>query len=362
MSAPAAFLPSRDKPTKTHAAPVLALRVSTNYVVSGSADCSVRVWLKNSSDLALPPLGSYPEAAFKSVEISEELGLVFGGSRNGNIIVWRLSDGERVLLEPAHSDAVLSLTIDARTLVSTSRDQCAKTWELPTTGSVETARLQLRHTLQGHSMPVLAARLSHHRIYTTSADKSCRIWDKHSGSLLRILQGFASVAHFEIIADTAGVEQLVTAGTDGRVRIYNTETGVERASLEGHTNVVCSIQLLDPARTTSGHLRIASASYDGTIRIWRLPQPALDSGECVKTLSFSDAVLTPRAFPPPTGNHQDNPERGERVRRLNATRQEEVQINRAMAMQVSDGYLYCCGEGAHVVAWCLAVDQDEATV
>jgi hypothetical protein len=39
-----------------------------------------------------------------------------------------------------------------------------------------------------------------------------------------------------------------------------------------------------------------------------------------------------------------------------------VQINQAMAMQVSDGYLYCCSKGAHIVAWCLAVDQDKATV
>jgi WD40 repeat protein len=354
MSASAALLPSRDKPGQTHAAPVLTLRVSANYIVSGSVDGLVRVWFKSSGDLALPPLKTYPETPIKSVEISEELGLVFGGNSKGNIVIWRLSDGERLLVEPAHDDTILSLAIDSRTLVSTSRDQYAKIWELQVTGSSEPARLQPRHTLQGHSIPVLAAELSNYRIYTTSADKTCRIWDQHSGNLIRTLQGIASAAHFLIIEDTAGTEQLVTAGTDGKVRIYNGETGVQLACLEGHTNVVCSVQLLEPVRTDSIHLRIASASYDGTVRLWVLLQPTLASWECVQTLSFSDAVVIPRVFTQPTEKRQDDPVREEQVRKLNEARQGEKQIHRAMAMQVSEGYLYCCGEGAHVVAWSLA--------
>jgi WD40 repeat protein len=362
MSAPAAFLPSRDKPDQTHGAPVLALQVSANYVVSSSADSFVRVWLKSSSDLALPPLSSGSEASIKSVEISEELGLVFGGNGRGNIVVWRLSDGERLHVESAHDDTVLSLAIDTSTLVSTSKDQCAKIWELQVMGSAKPARLQLRHTLQGHSMPVLAAQLSNHRIYTTSADKSCRIWDQHSGNLLSTLQGISSAAHFQITEDTAGRKLLVTAGTDGKVRIYDADTGTQRVCLEGHTNVVCSVQLLEPVQTNSEHLRIASASYDGTIRLWTLPQPALASWECVQTFSFSDAVLTPRAFLQPTGDYQDDPIREGKVNRSNETRQGEKHVNRAIDMQVSDGYLYCGGEGAYIVAWCLASCQNDTTV
>jgi WD40 repeat protein len=357
MSAPAIFLPSLEESDKTHAAPVLALRVSANYVVSGSADGFVRVWLKSSGNLALPPLKSYSEAAIKSVEISEELGLIFGGGGKGNIVLWRLSDGEHLLVEPAHSGTVLSLAIHTRTLVSTSKDQCAKIWDLQILGESDSARLQLSHTLQGHSMPVLASKLSNRRVFTTSADRTCQIWDQHSGNLARTLQGVASAAHFEITEDTAGIELLVTSGTDGKVRIYNAETGVQRACLEGHTNVVCSVQLLEPVRTDSRYLKIASASYDGTVRLWRLPLPALASSECLQTISFSDAVVTPRAFPQGTDTCHGDLVREEQVRKLNEIRQEEKQRHRIMGMQVSDGYLYCGGEGAHVVGWCLVLHE-----
>jgi WD40 repeat protein len=98
MSTPAAYLPSLDQPNSIHAAPILALRVSANYIVSGSADHLVRVWLKSSGDLALPPLRSYPEASVKTVEVSEHLRLVFSGNGKGEITAWRLSDGERLLV------------------------------------------------------------------------------------------------------------------------------------------------------------------------------------------------------------------------------------------------------------------------
>jgi WD40 repeat protein len=359
MSSPASFLPSLDKPDSTHAASVLALRVSLNYVVSASRDYLVRVWCKSNGDLALPPLRGSPEATVKSVEIVEELGLVFGGDTKGIIFAWQLSDGEGIIVQPAHDDVVLSLVVDGRSLVSTSRDQCAKVWALEGIENAQLPRLLLQHTLRGHSMAVLAAKLSNHCIYTSSGDKSIRIWDKNSGKLLRTLEGVASMAQFQIRVDTAGTRQLVGACTDTKVRIYNIETGAELACLEGHINVVCSVQLLEPDQSDAGPLRIASASYDGTVRLWTLPQPTLTSWECVRTLSFSDAVVTPRPVLPQTPI-QDTHDlvREEEARKGILARQGEKHINRALDMQVSGSYLYCCGEGAHIVAWRLTSTRE----
>jgi WD40 repeat protein len=348
----AAFLPSLDKPNDSHNAPVLAIRISANYIVSGSADHFLRVWFKSSGNLALPPLYSNPEATVVAVEISEELDLVFGGDAKGNIVIWQLSDGARLLVEPAHNDHVLSLALDQRTLASTSRDQSAKVWELADLGSSQSVRLQLQHTLQGHGMAVLAVRLSSCCIYTASGDKSIRIWDKHSGSLLRTLPEMASMAQFHVTEKrAAGTEQLVGACTDGIIRLYDMDTGEELACLEGHTNVVCSVQVVQSDLADAAHLRIASASYDGTIRLWTLLQEIPFSWECLCTLSFSDVIVMPRSFPsqalPMGSNVAQEIERKKRM--LGAKK--ETKVQRAFDMQVSGSYLYCCGESAQIIVW-----------
>ncbi|KAH4601726.1 hypothetical protein HBI68_141940 [Parastagonospora nodorum] len=360
MSAPNSFLLSLDRPNNLHAAPVLALRVSANYVVTGGADTSVRVWLKSNGNLTIPALLGDPKASFKTVEVSEELGLVFGGDGKGNITVWRLSDGKLLLVQSAHKDTVLSLALDKNTLISTSRDQVAKVWELETTDGLHSTRLQLSHTLQGHTMAVLDAKAANNRIYTSSGDRSIRIWDKHSGNLIRELEGVASITCFQLRKNAAGTEQLVGACTDGTIRIYNTETGAELACLEGHTNVVSSVQPLKEDSAGDGTIYVASASYDGRVRLWKLPEGDLSSGKCVTQLSFTDAVVTPLSLPGSLKANNDpvDPAREEERQRRDLERQGEMLVHRVFAMQVSEGYLYCGGEGAHVVAWNLQSDLD----
>jgi WD40 repeat protein len=344
MSTPAIFLPTPDSLNGLHTAPVLGLQASANYVVSGSADRTVCIWLKSTSDLALPPLTTGIETAVKSV------GLVIGGDGKGNIVAWRLSDGERLFVQPAHNDTVLSLALDGSTLVSSSRDQCAKIWEVSVPGNAQLVTLELRHTLQGHNMAVLAVKLVDGRVYTTSGDRSTRLWDQQSGHLIRKFEGLMSIAKFQIRKSITGIQQLLGAGTDGTVRLYNLKTGAELACLMGHTNVVCSVQFLGTDSEDSTRVRIASASYDGTIRLWTLlPEPPY-SWECVGNISFTDAVILKRTFPTRTMTN-DDPERQKKIMEKDLAKQQDLPVCRILNMQVSDGYLYCSGESAHVIAW-----------
>jgi WD40 repeat protein len=350
MSTPAIFLPTPDSLNGLPTAPVLGLQVSANYVISSSADRTVCIWLKSTSNLALPPLNSGIAAAVKSVEISEELGLVLGGDGKGNIVAWRLSDGERLFVQPAHNDTVLSLALDGNTLVSSSRDQCAKIWELSVPGSTHPATLQLRHTLQGHSMAVLAVKMTNGRVYTTSGDKSIRVWDQQSGDMVCKFEGLMSIAKFQMRKSITGIQQLLAAGTDGTVRLYNLETGAELACLVGHTNVVCSVHILGIDLEDSTRMRIASASYDGTIRLWTLLPEFPFSWECVGNISFTDAVILKRTFTPRTMTN-DDPERQKKIMEKDLAKQQDLPVCRILNMQVSDGYIYCSGESAHVIAW-----------
>jgi WD40 repeat protein len=119
------------------------------------------------------------------------------------------------------------------------------------------------------------------------------------------------------------------------VRVYDLDKGIELACLEGHTGLVCSVKLVDAglAGSTSEYLRIASASYDGTVRLWAQQQGSLFSCEIVNILSFSDVVISPVPALP----------------QAQSTIQEGKNVYRAADIAVCGRYLYCCGEGSHIV-------------
>ena len=66
---------------------------------------------------------------------------------------------------------------------------------------------------------------------------------------------------------------LASGSMDGKVRIWDTESGKYLATLQGHTHEVQSVVYSPDGKT------LASGGNDGTVRIWDI-----ESGECLKTL------------------------------------------------------------------------------
>ena len=94
------------------------------------------------------------------------------------------------------------------------------------------------------------------------------IWDVKSGKGLKMIQ-----AHME--TDGGGVAccaafspdgKRIVSGGHGGVCVWDAETGKELRKYEGHTKLVVSIAYFPDGK------RIASASDDGTVRIWRAPR------------------------------------------------------------------------------------------
>lgn len=79
--------------------------------------------------------------------------------------------------------------------------------------------------------------------------------------------------------------RLASASWDHTVRLWDAQTGALQQTLEGHTGRVCSVAFSQDGR------RLASASQDQTVRLWDAEtgalQQTLNIGSSLRELSFS---------------------------------------------------------------------------
>jgi WD40 repeat protein/serine/threonine protein kinase len=260
----------------------------------------------------------------------------------GEIRIWRVPDGRPLWILRGHTDAIYSVAFspDGHRLVSASADQTVKLWDLATG--------QEALTLHGHTDQVRSAEFSPDglRLATAGADKVIRLWDGTPWSEasptreLRTLPGptarlfgaavrpdgrrWAAVGEYMIrtwegdpgvlagnAADARTYElphldffalafrpnsgQLATAGSDGSVLLLDAAGRVERTlpsrpSRHGDGHAGGPIKGL--AFTPDGR-RLASASWDRTVRVWDV-----DEGRTVLVLrDHTEPVLAVAVSP-----------------------------------------------------------------
>ena len=109
----------------------------------------------------------------------------------------------------------------------------------------------------------------------SAGEEAVYLWDLTTGSLVRSLEGhtdFINDVAFSpdgrLLASSSGRPMSDTmAATDFTVRLWDVATGEPVAVLNGHAAQSIMIEF-QPA----GSL-LATASYDGTVRLWPVPQP-----------------------------------------------------------------------------------------
>lgn len=118
-----------------------------------------------------------------------------------------------------------------------------------------------------HGGPVRALAVSGHALASAGFDQSMIVWDPEAGRARAVVRWHAGAVN----ALAALPDSLfpgggfASAGEDGRIALWPARPGAQPARvLEGHTEPVAALALSPDGR------RLASAAWDGTARVWDL--------------------------------------------------------------------------------------------
>ncbi|WP_246162656.1 NB-ARC domain-containing protein [Brasilonema sennae] len=264
-----------------HSNSVIALTLTADgkYVISASADNTLKVWDWQTGQ-ELRTLAGHSDRV-NAVALTPDGKYVISACYDNTLKVWNWQTGQELRTLAGHSDRVsaVALTPDCKYVISASFDNTLKVWNWQT-GE------QLR-TLAGHSYWVNALTLTADGKYVISAsrDNTLKVWDWQTGQQLRTLEGHSDWVN--ALTLTADGKYVISASSDYTLKVWNWQTGEQLRTLAGHSNSVNAVAL-----TPDGKY-VISASSDYTLKVWDL-----QTGEQLLTLEghsdwVSAVALTP---------------------------------------------------------------------
>ncbi|KIK31821.1 hypothetical protein CY34DRAFT_102706, partial [Suillus luteus UH-Slu-Lm8-n1] len=252
-------------------------------IVTCSSDGSLRLWdLESGAQIGEDWKDEREKrSAVNSIALSPNGKTVVTGSSDRKVKLWDVKTGKVIQRWTGHTEGVSSVCWSAggNRIVSGSWDGTARIWNAKTGETI----LEIK---TGHET-VYTVKYSpdNKQIATGGYEEeaaSAKIWDAKTGELIKTLE------HDWIVwslAWTSDGKKFITASY-ALIRIFDTATWRQIATLEGHTSWVTAISLSPNNRL------LASAPKDNTARLWNLNTnlpigPPLQHKDEVECAAFS---------------------------------------------------------------------------
>ncbi|MFZ6779711.1 NACHT domain-containing protein [Undibacterium sp. Ji83W] len=180
-----------------------------------------------------------------------------------------------------HTSGVMSCAFspDGHSLLSASRDKTLRLWE-STTGT-------LLREFVGHANWVTSCAFSPdgQSLLSASNDKTLRLWETATGTLLQEFVGHSGRVSSCVFSPDG--QSLLSASNDKTLRLWEAATGTLLREFVGHANWVTSC-----AFSPDGH-SLLSASRDKTLRLWETTTGTLLQEFVGHTDSVTSCMFSP---------------------------------------------------------------------
>ncbi len=209
------------------------------------------------------------EGTIWGLAFSPDGSMLLTGGSDSLVKLWNAADLSEIHVFQEHQDVInaVAFSPDGILIASTSDDRSAKVWRVDNFQRVASFSIPPRILSNPPRMSGVTFSLDSSRLISTSTDGNVYVWDIASDAQIMKIAGHEDWVYGVAVRAGSDVDalwgEIITAGADRSIRIWDGLYGRSKLELRGHADQVYSVAL-DP--TNSG--RLASASADGTVRVW----------------------------------------------------------------------------------------------